>query len=723
MYHFLLWFPGYSDSLIHFPGVKGAGLTLTSRFCLAANIWESSTSHCLSTLTCREGPTKGLSLSLLSSCGRSIAFTESFESATPSLRSGNLSALKKRWEQSENLDRNKPSSSVPPSSQTSSRCRPPALARPPSISETPPPLKSPVLLTAQRGQPTASRVQQPSAAPEASKAEEQRGMDRDEVTHSERPEKLEEQVPTSPCASYEKPRVPLNNLKMKFERGEDNMGKGSRTTLRSTSSDDMDQRSGLSPSDRVLESTSLREKMAKYQAAVSKQGTTRSGVAPEVAAPKTSATVPQKHVPAPECNGENGEPSKASRKFCPPVRETCVACLKTVYPLERLVAHQQVYHKSCFRCVHCSTRLSLGNYASLHGNVYCKPHFSQLFKAKGNYDEGFGHRPHKELWEPRVDGEEGEEVVKPKEPEEPVEPVAVTRPAESISDTQPTQAVETSPQVKVTDMTALLETRVQTDASSGEKHQPTERPAETRKLRIAWPPPAGESQSGTAALSPVTDGGTSNRPWRAKWPPEEEVASSFQSSERVELKSLRRSSSLRERSRPFTVAAKPTPAASLAPREPRRPLKSLLEWRASFEEKNPSEKSPKENKAEQQQVKQQEKKEQKVPQSEDPASASETISEEVVETLHKRQEERDEQVQKENLSAAAAKTAVEEGSLRSISPDISPSPSPPLQPKENRASQDVGFWEDDKEGSDAEELSAEDIIKRNRYYDEEDSDS
>lgn len=38
-------------------------------------------------------------------------------------------------------------------------------------------------------------------------------MDRDVQTH--------EQVPTSPCASYEKPRVPLNNLKMKFEKGED----------------------------------------------------------------------------------------------------------------------------------------------------------------------------------------------------------------------------------------------------------------------------------------------------------------------------------------------------------------------------------------------------------------------------------------------------------------------------------------------------------------------
>uniref|UniRef100_A0A673M145 LIM zinc-binding domain-containing protein n=1 Tax=Sinocyclocheilus rhinocerous TaxID=307959 RepID=A0A673M145_9TELE len=64
-----------------------------------------------------------------------------------------------------------------------------------------------------------------------------------------------------------------------------------------------------------------------------------------------------------------------------------------------LISNQQIYHNTCFRCAYCSTKLSLVNYASLHNNVYCKPHFCQLFKAKGNYDEGFGHRPHKELWE------------------------------------------------------------------------------------------------------------------------------------------------------------------------------------------------------------------------------------------------------------------------------------------------------------------------------------
>lgn len=344
---------------------------------------------------------------------------------------------------------------------------------------------------------------------------------------------------------------------------------------------------------------------------------------------------------------------------------------------------------------------SLGNYASLHGNIYCKPHFSQLFKAKGNYDEGFGHRPHKELWEPRADGDECEESVKPQEQEG---PAVVTRPAESISNNQPTPTVETSPQVKVTDLTALLETR----ASSGDKLQSREKAAETRRLRVAWPPPAAEDHSGTAALSTVTEGTASGQPYRAKWPPEDEVPSAYQNPDRDELKSLRRSSSLKERSRPFTIIARPSPATSVGPREPRRPLKSLLEWKASFEEKNPPEELPKENKPEHQQEKIK-------------PMMRETISEEDVETLPRRQEERDGQAQRGK--AAADKMAAEEGSLRSISPDISPSPSPPLQPKQNRASQDVGFWEEDKEGSDVEEVSPEDIIKRNRYYEEEDEDS
>uniref|UniRef100_A0A672ZUK3 LIM zinc-binding domain-containing protein n=1 Tax=Sphaeramia orbicularis TaxID=375764 RepID=A0A672ZUK3_9TELE len=78
--------------------------------------------------------------------------------------------------------------------------------------------------------------------------------------------------------------------------------------------------------------------------------------------------------------------------------ELCRACRKRVYPMESLIADKQNFHKSCFRCEHCRGKLSLGNYASLHGRMYCKPHYKQLFKSKGNYDEGFGQKPHKELW-------------------------------------------------------------------------------------------------------------------------------------------------------------------------------------------------------------------------------------------------------------------------------------------------------------------------------------
>ncbi|XP_053725109.1 LIM domain and actin-binding protein 1-like isoform X1 [Synchiropus splendidus] len=589
----------------------------------------------------------------------------SYEGSAASMRSSNLNALKKRWEQAGNLEQGKPSPAYAGSRGSS------ALARQASNGDQPPPMKSPGLPTVKEVPPQANGVQRHSAD-----RLDRRGMDRDELTHNTRPEKPEEQAPTSPRGSYEKPKVPLNNLKMRFEKTEETAGKAGRTILRSTSSDDMEPQHGLS--DRALEKLSLKEKMAKYQAAASKQAPPRAGVAPDVAPTKASAPASQNHTPAPDAVNDGNERPKASRTFSPLVKESCVACQKTVYPLERLVAHKQVYHKSCFRCVHCSAKLSLGNYASLHGSVYCKPHFSQLFKAKGNYDEGFGHRPHKELWEPRADGEDGEEEVKTGS--ERVKPAALTRPADLCADA--TSEEDSSP-VKVTDITAKLETRVQRHV--GEKLPASEKPAETRRLRVAWPPPSSdEGRAATGELSPLTEGVPAVRAWKAKWPPEDEVPqSSFQSSERAELKSLRRSSSLKERSRPFTLTAKPSPAPSL---EPRRPRKPLLEWRASLEERNSSEEPTEEKKPDQQ---------------------------------TKRKEQRSDAIVK---NVSAYKKAVEEGSLRSPSPDIYSSPSPPLQPEQKRTSQDVGFWEEDKEESDTEGVSAEDLIKRNRYY-EDDSDS
>ncbi|NXA26880.1 XIRP2 protein, partial [Ibidorhyncha struthersii] len=95
---------------------------------------------------------------------------------------------------------------------------------------------------------------------------------------------------------------------------------------------------------------------------------------------------------------ETATPAKEIKKLQIQENETCRLCQQRVYPMECLVADKQNFHKSCFRCHHCSSQLSLGNYAALHGKIYCKPHFKQLFKSKGNYDEGFGHKQHKELW-------------------------------------------------------------------------------------------------------------------------------------------------------------------------------------------------------------------------------------------------------------------------------------------------------------------------------------
>uniref|UniRef100_A0A4W5M8E9 LIM zinc-binding domain-containing protein n=1 Tax=Hucho hucho TaxID=62062 RepID=A0A4W5M8E9_9TELE len=94
--------------------------------------------------------------------------------------------------------------------------------------------------------------------------------------------------------------------------------------------------------------------------------------------------------------------AQRSKKIRVPESELCTVCRKRVYPMECLIADKHNFHKSCFRCEHCSVItfvfLSLGNYASLNGRMYCKPHFKQLFKSKGNYDEGFGQKPHKDLW-------------------------------------------------------------------------------------------------------------------------------------------------------------------------------------------------------------------------------------------------------------------------------------------------------------------------------------
>ncbi|XP_016088396.1 LIM domain and actin-binding protein 1-like isoform X2 [Sinocyclocheilus grahami] len=428
---------------------------------------------------------------------------------------------------------------------------------------------------------------------------------------------------------------------------------------------------------------------------------------------------------------ENKQPPKVARKLHLPVHERCVSCLKTVYPLEKLVANQQIYHKSCFRCGFCSTKLSLGTYASLHGDIYCKPHFSQLFKSKGNYDEGFGHRPHKEMWTPRTNEEEPErdENSKPF-----VVDSVLVKPTEQLC-----PKVEESQLVKLTGLAAALETKSQT--SSTEKLQTPS--VETRKLRVAWPPPA-DSDGSSIQSSPVTEVGKgSSKLFRAKWPPEEEAPSAQRSHERAELKSLRRSSSLKERSRPFSVA--PSLALSNASKqESQLSHKVALVRRGSLEDLHS--RSKVKDKTEVQE-------EARIP--DEKTKDSESQSKENVESpakldstekmpssiLKPTQQTKNEsglqQTNKESLTQLTKKEPelqqqheVPKGNVEdeekpvkclSTSPELQSSQdtcSPTVEEKAHMKSQDVGFWD----GEEAEEsLTVEEMIKRNRYYEDDDN--
>ncbi|GFP99409.1 lim domain-containing protein wlim1 [Phtheirospermum japonicum] len=73
--------------------------------------------------------------------------------------------------------------------------------------------------------------------------------------------------------------------------------------------------------------------------------------------------------------------------------QKCTACTGTVYLVDRLAADNRIYHKACFRCHHCNGTLKLGNFNSIDGVLYCRPHYDQLFKRTGSLDKSFEGTP------------------------------------------------------------------------------------------------------------------------------------------------------------------------------------------------------------------------------------------------------------------------------------------------------------------------------------------
>jgi len=68
----------------------------------------------------------------------------------------------------------------------------------------------------------------------------------------------------------------------------------------------------------------------------------------------------------------------------------CQVCQKVVYPMEEIKANDGVFHKGCFRCKNCNSVLVLGSFASMEGQLFCKPCFKKAFFSKGDYASGFG---------------------------------------------------------------------------------------------------------------------------------------------------------------------------------------------------------------------------------------------------------------------------------------------------------------------------------------------
>ncbi|XP_078287377.1 LIM domain and actin-binding protein 1a isoform X3 [Rhinoraja longicauda] len=381
-------------------------------------------------------------------------------------------------------------------------------------------------------------------------------------------------------------------------------------------------------------------------------------------------------------------------KFQLPARELCVTCQKTVYPMERLVANQQVFHSVCFRCSHCNMKLSLGSFASLHGNVYCKPHFNQLFKAKGNYDEGFGHKPHKVLWMSRSESD-------------PVESKAddASDKAEAKADGS---GVDELSIAKVGVLAASMEALV--SSLSPEK---LEKPVETKKLKIAWPPP---TEAGGRGASTTEEGIRGHKP---KWPPEDDRPQSVKrNSDFASSTRLRRSASLKERWRPFTVAEPLKPVVVQEPVRSLQPAKKVTQEAVVSQEGEGKTEPKKERK---------QSLEDETPVVAELGGESGSVAREEVEVQDENGHQPPDMGKDQPEEAAGEPDLPEEGGLESWhkpGAEQTPRDSPALSesPENEKKLEDVGYWEGDEneevEGS--KELSVEEQIKRNRYYEDED---
>lgn len=224
------------------------------------------------------------------------------------------------------------------------------------------------------------------------------------------------------------------------------------------------------------------------------------------------------------------------------------------------------------------------------------------------------------------------------------------------------------------------------EAKASFQREKEDKPAETKKLKIAWPPPAELGSSG----STMEEGFKVSKP---KWPPEEETGKTEAPEDvDLDLKKLRRSSSLKERSRPFTVAASFRTSSVKSPKM--SPLGKCMESAEGPGQNGNVDKAR--------------------------CQSRDSTREEAVRSkdIHGVELESENFIENgANIDEDDSNDLTQQSPLEPESPswsrfvDTTPTKEFTTQ---NQKSQDVGFWE----GEVVRELSVEEQIKRNRYYDE-----
>ncbi|GLD71295.1 LIM domain and actin-binding protein 1-like isoform X2 [Lates japonicus] len=288
-------------------------------------------------------------LSIVSTRGKNTAIAERFskyqmaaeegnaekkkavaEALPSTLRSGNLSVLKKRWEQQQQQQQQPPSSSH--RSQTQ--------ATPCSYTNPTPTPRSQLSLD----QDAEPETQVHSEITESTSNQLQSAHPEDLTDMEARPgrdsEGKEGTAAAAEVPDCEKPSVPLNSLKMMFEKGENLTDKVSRESGRSAGQFLWKQKS------------------------------------------------------VPPCTLDMLPAAVKGRPVCR---------LKTVYPLERLVANQHVYHSSCFRC-------SLQHQAQFELRLPAQQRLLQAallpaLQGKGNSARALATRPHRSCGRAKPGGE------------------------------------------------------------------------------------------------------------------------------------------------------------------------------------------------------------------------------------------------------------------------------------------------------------------------------